>query len=57
MNINVGIIDQRVRKPAEDLAAEFGMRLNIRNRAGPISDHHLSPEERRLARGEGEIND
>ena len=31
MSINVGIIDQRVRKLAEDLAAEFEERLNIRN--------------------------
>ena len=31
MSINVGIIDQRVRKLAEDLAAEFETRLNIKN--------------------------
>jgi hypothetical protein len=31
MSINVGIIDQRVRKLAEDLAAEFEIRLNIKN--------------------------
>lgn len=31
MSINVGIIDQRVRKLAEDLAAEFEDRLNIKN--------------------------
>ncbi len=29
MSINIGIIDQRVRKLAEDLAAEFETRLNI----------------------------
>lgn len=31
MSINIGIIDQRVRKLAEDLAAEFETRLNIKN--------------------------
>lgn len=31
MSINVGIIDQRVRKLAEDLATEFEERLNIKN--------------------------
>ena len=31
MSINTGIIDQRVRKLAEDLAAEFETRLNIKN--------------------------
>jgi len=31
MNINAGIIDQRVRKLAEDLAVEFEARLNIKN--------------------------
>ena len=31
MSINLGIIDQRVRKLAEDLAAEFARRLNIKN--------------------------
>jgi hypothetical protein len=31
MSINVGIIDQRVRKLAEDLAAAFEERLNIKN--------------------------
>ena len=31
MSINIGIIDQRVRKLAEDLAVEFDTRLNIRN--------------------------
>jgi AIPR protein len=31
MSINVGIIDQRVRKLAEDLVSEFETRLNIRN--------------------------
>lgn len=31
MSINVGIIDQRVRKLAEELAAEFQTRLNIKN--------------------------
>ncbi len=33
MSINVGIIDQRVRKLAEDLAPEFETRLNIVNNA------------------------
>ncbi len=33
MSINIGIIDQRVRKLAEDLAAEFETRLNIKNDA------------------------
>jgi len=33
MSINIGIIDQRVRKLAEDLAGEFDIRLNIRNDA------------------------
>ncbi len=31
MSINIGIIDQRVRKLAEDLAVEFETRLNIKN--------------------------
>ena len=31
MSINVGIIDQRVRKLAEDLTSEFEERLNIKN--------------------------
>lgn len=31
MSINIGIIDQRIRKLAEDLAAEFEARLNIKN--------------------------
>lgn len=31
MSINVGIVDQRVRKLAEDLATEFETRLNIKN--------------------------
>jgi hypothetical protein len=31
MSINIGIIDQRVRKLAVDLAAEFETRLNIKN--------------------------
>ncbi|MCP4687145.1 MAG: abortive phage resistance protein, partial [Desulfobacterales bacterium] len=31
MNITIGIIDQRVRKLADDLAGEFEERLNIRN--------------------------
>jgi hypothetical protein len=31
MSINIGIIDQRVRKLADDLASEFDSRLNIRN--------------------------
>ena len=31
MSINTGIVDQRVRKLGEDLAAEFDSRLNIRN--------------------------
>ncbi len=31
MSINIGIIDSRVRKLAEDLAAEFETRLNIKN--------------------------
>ena len=31
MSINVGIVDQRVRKLAEELAAEFETRLNIKN--------------------------
>ncbi|MFM9963549.1 MAG: AIPR family protein [Planctomycetaceae bacterium] len=31
MSINLGIIDQRVRKLSEDLAGEFDARLNIRN--------------------------
>ena len=30
MNINVGIVDQRVRKLVEDLSSEFENRLNIR---------------------------
>lgn len=34
MNINVGIVDQRVRKLAEDLAGEFENRLSIKNDAG-----------------------
>ena len=33
MSINVGIIDQRVGKLAEDLATEFEKRLNIKNDA------------------------
>ncbi len=31
MSINVGIVDQRVRKLAQDLATEFETRLNIKN--------------------------
>ena len=31
MSINIGIIDQRVRQLAGDLAGEFDTRLNIRN--------------------------
>src|SRR5688572_7241049 len=31
MSINIGIIDQRVRKLAQDLAAEFETRLSIKN--------------------------
>ncbi len=31
MSINLGIIDQRVRKLAEDLAPEFAARLNLKN--------------------------
>lgn len=31
MNINAAVIDQRVRKLAQDLAAEFAARLNIKN--------------------------
>ncbi len=33
MSINVGIIDQRIRKLAEDLSIEFEERLNIKNDA------------------------
>ena len=31
MSINTGIIDQRIRKIAEDLAADLENRLNIKN--------------------------
>jgi hypothetical protein len=34
LSINIGIIDQRVRKLAEDLATEFEIRLNIKNDEG-----------------------